>query len=76
MNIDIKVYNYSTQSGRGSFIGILPTRSVFTVSGLEQSGITIELGHYERDSNTQFNYSFTVYNLSVQKNHHAVTPTG
>ena len=67
MNIEIRIYNYDTTNGRGSLIGILPANYVYSISGLESSGITIELGHYKRSSTQEYSYAYTIYGLSIQK---------
>ena len=68
MEIDVKTYQYNAQNDTDTIKGILPARYTYSITGLQSSGITIELGYYQRNINTSYSYAFTIYKFSVIKN--------
>ncbi|MBR3131896.1 InlB B-repeat-containing protein [Candidatus Saccharibacteria bacterium] len=68
MEIDVKAYKYNTSNDTDTLIGILQSRYKYSISGLQSSGITVELGYYQRNTSTSYSYAFSIYKFSVIKN--------
>ena len=60
--VTAELYNSS-----GTKVGVLPGNFQYDFTGVNLSGITIELGHWVNNSDTVYDYTFTILEFEVKK---------